>query len=89
MSTEGRTPNHVRCSQISFDLTDLREGQDQERSSSAGFNDDCQELWVDCTEGTVPCHLGNSDVIVTLLSLDCLAKDMAELALPHNTATHG
>ncbi len=70
------------------DITDLREGQDQERSTSAGFNDDRQELWVDGAEGAVPCHLGNADVIVSLLSLDHLAEDVAKLALPHDAATH-
>lgn len=72
-----------------FDLTDLREGQDQERTSTAGFNDDRQELWVDGAEGAVPRHLGDTDVIVGLLSLDRLAKDVAKLTLPHNAATHG
>ncbi|TNN67299.1 hypothetical protein EYF80_022406 [Liparis tanakae] len=71
------------------DLTDLREGQHQERSSSAGFNDDCQELWVDGAEGAVPRHLGNANVIVALLGLDRLAEDVAKLTLPHNAATHG
>lgn len=74
---------------FTFDLTDLGDGQDQERSSSAGFNDDRQELWVDGAEGTVPRHLGDADVIVGLLGLDRLAEDVAELALPHNAATHG
>lgn len=71
------------------DLTDLRERQDQERSSSTGFNDDRQELWVDCTEGAVPCHLRNTNVIIRLLSLHHLAKDVAKLTLPHDAATHG
>lgn len=72
-----------------FDLTDLGDGQDQERSSSAGFNNDCQELWVDGAEGAVPRHLGDADVIIGLLGLDCLAEDVAKLALSHNAATHG
>lgn len=71
------------------DLTDLREGQHQERPSSAGFDDDRQELWVDGAEGAVPRHLGNANVIVALLSLHRLAEDMAKLALPHDAATHG
>lgn len=70
-------------------LTDLRDGQDQERSSAAGLNDDRQELWVDGAEGAVPRHLGDPDVIVALLRLDVLAKDVAKLALPHDAATHG
>lgn len=70
-------------------LTDLRDGQDQERSSAAGLHDDRQELWVDGAEGAVPRHLGDPDVIVALLRLDVLAKDVAKLALPHDAATHG
>lgn len=72
-----------------FDLTDLREGKDQECSSATGLYNDCQELWVDSTEGTIPCHLGNADVVVTLLSLHRLAKDMPKLTLPYDAATHG
>lgn len=71
-----------------FDLSDLREGQDQERSSSAGFNNDSQELGVDGAEGAVPRHLGDTDVIVALLGLDRLAKNVAKLTLPHDAATH-
>lgn len=74
---------------LSFDLTDLGDGQDQERASSAGFNDHRQELGVDGTEGAVPRHLGDADVIVGLLGLDRLAEDVAKLALPHDAATHG
>lgn len=74
---------------FTFDLTDLGDGQDQEGPSSAGFNDDRQELWVDGAEGAVPRHLGDADVIVGLLGLDRLAEDVAELALPHDAATHG
>lgn len=73
----------------SFDVTDLREGQHEEGPPSAGFDDDRQELWVDGTEWAVPCHLGDPDVIVRLLSLDGLAEDVAKLALPHDAATHG
>ena len=74
--------------QIRSRLTDLGDGQDEERSSSTGFNDDRQELGVDGAERAVPRHLGNSDVIVHLLCLDTLAEDMAELTLPYNAATH-
>lgn len=74
---------------MSFDLADLGDGQDQKRSSPAGFHDDRQELWVDGAEGAVPRHLGDADVIVGLLGLDCLAEDVAKLALPHDAATHG
>lgn len=80
---------NLRFCNLSFDLTDLGDGQDQERSASARFNDDRQELWVDGTEGAVPRHLGDADVVVGLLSLDRLAEDVAKLALPHNAATHG
>lgn len=65
------------------------ERQDQKCSSSAGFNDDCQELGIDGAEGAVPCHLGHANVVVTLLSLDRLAKDVTKLTLPHDAATHG
>lgn len=74
---------------LSFDLTDLGDGKDQERPSTAGFNDDRQEFWVDGTEGAVPRHLGDADVVVGLLGLHRLAEDVAKLALPHNAATHG
>lgn len=86
MNTELR---HSAQKCFPFDLTDLNQGQYQECSSAAGFNDDRQELWVDGAEGAVPRHLGNTNVIVTLLSLDRLAKDVAKLALPHDAATHG
>lgn len=79
----------MRFCNLSFDLPDLGDGQDQERSSSAGFDDDRQELWVDGTEGAVPRYLGDADVIVGLLGLHRLAEDVAKLALPHNAATHG
>lgn len=84
----GQIPLFVLCCPT-FDLTDLGDGQDQERSSSAGLNDDRQELWVDGAEGAVPRHLGDADVIVGLLGLNCLAEDVAKLALSHNAATHG
>lgn len=79
----------LSAAQKCFGLTDLRDGQDQERSSSTGFDDDRQELWVDGTEGAVPRYLGDTNVIVTLLCLDCLAEDVAKLTLPHDAATHG
>lgn len=83
--------NHFHCVSTlrNVDLTDLRDGQDQECSSSTGLDDHRQELWVDRAEGTVPRHLGNTNVIVSLLGLDRLAEDVAKLALPHNAATHG
>lgn len=74
---------------LSFDLTDLGDGQDQERAAAARFDDDRQELWVDGTEGAVPRHFGDADVVVGLLGLHRLAEDVAKLALPHNAATHG
>lgn len=73
----------------SIHVTDLGERQDQEGPASARFHDDRQELWVDGAEGAVPRHLGHPDVIVRLLGLDRLAEDVAELALPHDAATHG
>lgn len=73
---------------LPFDRTDLKEGQDQERSSATRFNNDSQELWVDGAERAVPCHLGNTNVIVALFSFDHLAKDVAKLTLPHDAATH-
>lgn len=74
---------------VSIHITNLGERQDQEGPASAGFHDDRQELWVDSAEGAVPRHLGHPDVIVRLLGLDRLAEDVAELALPHDAATHG
>lgn len=74
---------------VSIHITDLGERQDQEGPASAGFHDDRQELRVDSAEGAVPRHLGHPDVIVGLLGLHRLAEDVAELALPHDAATHG
>lgn len=77
------------ASQKYIGLTDLGEGQDQERSSSTGFDDNRQELWVDGTERAVPGYFGHTNVIVALLSLYRLAEDMAKFTLPHDAATHG
>lgn len=77
------------ASQKHIGLTDLGEGQDQERSSSTGLDDYREELWVDGTERAVPGYFGHTDVIIALLSLYRLAKDMAEFTLPHDAATHG
>lgn len=75
-----------KISWMSF--TDLWDRQDQKGSTSAGLNDDSQELWINGAEGTVPRHLGDTDVVVALLSLDRLAEDMAKLTLPHDATTH-
>lgn len=86
-----KNKRYISCSfsSVFIHMTDLRERQDQEGPASTGFHDDRQELGVDGAEGAVPRHLGHTDVIVRLLGLDRLAEDVAELALPHDAATHG
>lgn len=54
----------------------------QECSTAAYFQDYGDELWVDGTQRTVPCHAGHPHIVNTLLWPPCLAKDMTELALP-------
>lgn len=67
----------------------LGQWQDQEGSTSAGFHNDGQEFGVDGAKIPIPCHLGNTDVVVTLVGLDWLSVDMAELTGSHDFAAHG
>lgn len=69
--------------------THLVQGEDDEGSSAAGVDDHAHELGVDGAEVAVPCHLGDADVIVTLVSFQGLTKDVTELAAPHNLLGHG
>lgn len=64
----------------------LVDWNDEEGPSSACFDDDGEEFWVDRTEGTVPRHTGHSDIVDAVLGLPRLSKNMAELALPHHAA---
>ena len=69
--------------------THLGEGQDHEGPPATGLHDDGQELGVDSTEGAVPRHLGDADVLVHLVGLHRLPEDVPELALAHHAAAHG
>lgn len=69
--------------------THLVQGQHYEGSSAAGVHDHGHEFGVDGAEVAVPRHLGDPDVIVTLVSFQGLTKDVTELAGPHNLLGHG
>lgn len=72
-----------------FPVTHLAQGQHHEGSSAARVHNHGHKLGVHGAEVAVPCHLGDSDVIVALVSFQSLAKDMAELAAPDNLPGHG
>lgn len=67
----------------------LGQWQDQEGSTTTGFYHDGQEFGVDGAKISIPCHLGNADVVVALVGLDWLPIDMAELTGSHDFAAHG
>lgn len=67
----------------------LGQRKDDEGTSTSSLHNDGQEFGVDGTEGAVPRDLGHTDVLVGLVSLCCLPKHMAELALPNHTPAHG
>jgi len=73
---------------VSLQAAYLWERQDQKGSTATGFHYNCQKLWVNCTEWAVPCHFGNPNIIITLIRLHRLPKNMPELTLAHNAATH-
>lgn len=60
----------------------LGDRNDEERPSSAGFDDHSDEFRVDGTEGAVPGHTRHPDVVDAVLALPRLGEDVAELALP-------
>lgn len=66
----------------------LLQRKDEESSAPAGLYDDGNKLGVDGTEGAVPRHPGDTDVIVALVVPHRLAKDVTELALSHNSPQH-
>lgn len=65
----------------------LANWDNKEGPSSTSFNDNCNELWVDGTEWTVPGDAGHADVIDTVFAFPHLGKDVAELALPDHTSS--
>lgn len=72
-----------------FPVTHLAQGQHHEGSSTTGVHNHGHKFWVDGAEVAVPCHLGDSDVIVALVSFRRLTKDVTELTAPHNIPEHG
>lgn len=65
----------------------LANGDNKEGPSSASLDNNCNEFWVDCTEGTVPGDAGHADVIDAVLAFPHLGKDVAELALSDHTSS--
>lgn len=59
----------------------------EEGPSSASFNDNRNEFWVDRTQGTVPGDAGHADIIDAVLTFPHLCKDVAELALSDHTSS--
>lgn len=68
-------------------MLNLANRYNKEGSSSTSFNDNCNEFWVDCTEGTVPGDAGHADIIDAVFTFPYLGKDVAELALPDHTSS--
>lgn len=69
--------------------THLGERQHDEGAAAAGVHDHGHELGVDGAEVAVPGHLGDANVIVTLVGLQRLPEDVAELAGAHDAPRHG
>lgn len=69
-------------------MTHLVQGQHHEGSSTASVHNHGHKLGVNRAEVAVPGHLGDSDVIVALVSFHSLAKDVTELTGPHNLPGH-
>lgn len=72
-----------------WSCTHLGERQHDEGAAAAGVHDHGHELGVDGAEVAVPGHLGDTNVIVTLVGLQRLAEDVAELAGAHDAPRHG
>lgn len=70
-------------------MTHLGQGQHHEGSSATGVHNHGHKFGVDRAEVAVPCHLGDSDVIVALVSFQSLAKDVTELTGSYNPPGHG
>lgn len=70
-------------------VTHLAQRKHHEGSPTAGVYNHGHKLGVNGAEIAVPGHLGDSDVIVALVSFHSLAKDVTELAGPHNLSGHG
>lgn len=67
----------------------LAQGQHHEGPSATGVHNHGHKFGVNRAEVAVPCHLGDSDVIVALVSFHGLTKDVTELAGPHHLPEHG
>lgn len=72
-----------------FPVTHLAQGQHHEGSSTTGVHNHGHKFGVNRAEVAVPCHLGDSDVIVALVSFHSLTEDVTELTGPHNLPEHG
>lgn len=70
-------------------MTHLAQGQHHEGSSTTGVHNHGHKFGVDGAEVAVPCHLGDSDVIVALVSFRRLTKDVTELTAPYDILEHG
>lgn len=70
-------------------VTHLAQRKHHEGSPTAGVYNHGHKLGVNGAEIAVPGHLGDSDVIVALVGFHSLAKDVTELAGPHNLSGHG
>lgn len=77
------------CFFFFFVHTHLVQRQHHEGSSTTGVHNHGHKLGVDRAEVAVPCHLGDSDVIVALVSFHTLTKHMTKLTGPHNLPGHG
>lgn len=65
----------------------LANWDNKEGPSSTSFNNNCNELWVDGTERTVPSDAGHADVVDAVFAFPHLGKDVAKLALPDHTSS--
>lgn len=63
-------------------------GQDDKCATASTFHDNGQELGVHRTKGRVPAALGDSNVVVALLSLHRLPVNMTELGASHHPERH-
>lgn len=92
-----RTPGNVKHRtlvtsyqrHVGVESTRLGDRDDQKGSTSSGLDNDCQKLGVDTAECRVPGRLGDTDVVIALLSFPIGAKDVAKLALSHHSERHG
>lgn len=72
-------------SRMESQITYLVQRKNEECSSPTGFYDYGNKPGIDSTEGTIPGHSRNPDVIVTLVIFHCLSKYMPKLALSYHS----